>query len=247
MAASERIFRKVALDRLSSPEQLDRVITITSPIGWAALGAIAVLSLAIIAWGILGIVPTRVEGAGILVSRGGQVFDAMAPVTGIVASVSAIGTEVKKGDIVATLEDRQLDQDLRHAENVLREQDQELAQLIARYQHETDKRRQVNEQQRENLANIIAGAQQRRAFYADSLRSDEQVMTSGFLTRRFVQETRQQKEQAEQDERRARNDLLRIDADELDPAGRRDQEVSRQQEAVNAARRTVEELTTRLE
>ena len=192
MAASESIFRKVALDRLSSPEQLDRVVAVTSPNGWAALVAIAILSLAIVAWGIFGVVPTRVGGSGILVSRGGQVFDAMAPVTGIVASVSSIGADVKKGDIVATLEDRQLDQDLHHAENVLREQDQGLAQLIARYQHETEKRHEVNEQQRENLANIIAGAQQRRDFYADSLRSDEQVMATGFLTRRFVQETRQQ-------------------------------------------------------
>jgi HlyD family secretion protein len=54
-------------------------------------------------------------------------------------------------------------------------------------------------------------------------------------------------EQAEQDERRARNDLLHLDAEELDQTGRRDQEVSRQQEAVNAARRAVEELTTRTE
>ena len=52
---------------------------------------------------------------------------------------------------------------------------------------------------------------------------------------------------AEQDGRRARNDLLRIDAEELDQRDRRDQEVWRQQEAVNAARRTVEELTIRLE
>lgn len=247
MAASESIFRKVALDRLSSPEQLDRVITIASPIGWSALSAIVMLSLAIIAWGIFGIVPTRVEGSGILVSRGGQVFDAMAPATGIVASVAAIGTDVKKGDVVATLEDRQLDQDLLHANNILREQEQELAQVTARYGREIEARRRVNAQQRENLANIIASAQQRHVFYADLLRGDEQAMTGGFLTRRFVEATRQQMEQAEQDERRARNDLLRIDADELDFADRRDQEVSRQQEAVNTARRTVEELTTRLE
>lgn len=247
MAASESIFRKVALERLSSPEQLDRLITLASPTGWAALAAILLLSLAIVVWGIFGAVPTRVDGSGILVSRGGQVFDAMAPDTGLVASVAAVGTVVGKGDTVATLDDRQLDQDVLHAGNALREQEEELAQLIARYEHEIDARRRVDAQQRENLSNIIASAQQRHSFYGDLLRDEQQVVASGFLTRRFAQETRQQMEQAEQDERRARNDLLRIDADELDLQGRRDQEVSRQQEATNAARRTVEELTSRVE
>src|SRR5262249_59536347 len=81
-ARSEKVFRQVALDRLASPEQLDQLIVLTSPIGWAALTAIAALLSAIVVWGIFGAVPTRIEGAGILVARGGQVFDAMAPTSG---------------------------------------------------------------------------------------------------------------------------------------------------------------------
>src|SRR5579864_6179935 len=104
-AASEKMFRKAALDRLSSPDQLDRLITLTSPIGWTALVAIAVLLSALVAWSMFGQVATRVAGAGIFVSRGGQVYDAMAPAAGTLASVAAIGTDVKRGDIVATLDD----------------------------------------------------------------------------------------------------------------------------------------------
>ena len=118
---------------------------------------------------------------------------------------------------------------------------------VARFDREIDARRAVDAHQHENLAAIIRSAEQRHAFYAEQLKSDQSVAEQGFLTRRFVQETRQQMETAEQDGRRARNDLLRIDAEELDQAGLRDQEVSRQQEAVNAARRTVEELEIRLE
>ena len=81
-APSERIFRQIAIERLSSPEQLDRLITLASPVGWTAFLAIAVLLSAIVVWGFIGQIPTRVEGAGILVSRGGQVFDAMAPAAG---------------------------------------------------------------------------------------------------------------------------------------------------------------------
>jgi HlyD family secretion protein len=246
-AVSERIFRKVALERLSSPEQLDRLIALTSPTGWLALLALVVLLAAIIAWGVFGSVPTRVQGAGLLVTRGGQVFDAMAPAAGRLASIAAIGATVSKGGVVATLDDAAAEQDLRHAQNVLREQAQQLAELVARFARETEARHKVDAQQRDNLAEMIRAAQQRRAFYADALKSDEPIAAKGFITRRYVQETRQLMDNAEQDERRARNDLLRIDAGEIDQAGHRDEEVWRQQQAVNVARRSVEELQTRLD
>src|SRR5262249_30943020 len=73
-------------------------------------------------------------------------------------------------------------------------------------------------------------------------KGDEEVLAKDFVTPRFVQETRQNMEAAEQDGRRARNELLRIDAEELDLNGRRDQEVYHQQEA--SARRGA--LTTRI-
>jgi HlyD family secretion protein len=244
---SETIFRRVAVERLSSPEQLDQLITVTSPAGWSALVAIAMLLSAIVAWGIFGSVPTRVSGAGIFVTRGGQVFDAMAPASGTVSMVTMIGAEVKKGDIVASLDSTQPEQDLLHAQKVLGEQQEQLEKTIARFDREIVARRTVDAHQRENLAAIIQSAEQRRAFYAGQLKTDQSVAEQGFLTRRFVQETRQQMETAKQDGSRARNDLLRIDAEELDQAGLRDHEVSRQREAVNAARRTVEELEIRLE
>jgi HlyD family secretion protein len=244
-AVSERIYRREALDRLSSPERLDRLITLTSPIGWATLSAIAALLAAVVAWGIFGSIPTRVQGVGILVTRGGQIFDAMASGSGTLASVAAMGATVEKGDVVATLDDTQADQELQHARHVLAEQERDLAQLVERFDHEIAARLKVDVQQRDNLAIIIASAEQRRTFYQKALKGDQEVEAKGFVTPRFVQETRQNMDAAEQDGRRARNDLLRIDAEELDLQGRRDQEIYHQQEAVNSARRAVEELTIR--
>ena len=39
--AERSIFRQAALDRLSSPEQLDRVMRVTDPKGWIALSGLA--------------------------------------------------------------------------------------------------------------------------------------------------------------------------------------------------------------
>ncbi len=246
-ALSDKIFRQVAIARLSSPEQLDRLITVTSPMGWAALVAIVTLLFAVVAWGIFGQVATRVEGAGILVSRGGEVFDAMAPAAGTLASVEPIGAAVRKGDIVATLDDVRRRQNLDHAQNVLREQQAQLTALNARFDREIAARRTVDQQQRANLADIIRNAEQRRQFYASELTRDQPIAAKGFLTHRYVQETRQLMESAMQDEERARSDLLRIAAEALDQTDRRDQDVWDQQQAVGVARRAVEELQTRLD
>jgi HlyD family secretion protein len=246
-ASSEEIFRKVALERLSSPEQLDRLITLSRPIDWAAVAALAALLAAIVAWSIFGSVPTRVEGAGILVARGGQVIDAMAPAGGVLASVDAVGTQVAKGDVVATLDNTQGDQDLAHARTVLQEQEQQLQELAARLDRELAVRQAADAQQRANLNTAISDAKQRVAFYANELANEEALAAKGLLTRRFVQGTRQQVEEAAQAEQQANNDLLRLNAEELDQRGKRDQDVWTQQQAVNAARRALEELTIRVD
>ena len=74
MADPKKLFRKAALERLSSPEQLDLVMEVTHPRAWLALGATGVLIVTLIIWSILGSIPETVEAQGILLRRGG-IFD----------------------------------------------------------------------------------------------------------------------------------------------------------------------------
>jgi HlyD family secretion protein len=71
MDPPDRIFRQAALDRLSSPEQLDQLMQITTPKSWLALLAFGVLLLMALVWGIFGEIPTRVMGRGIYLKSGG--------------------------------------------------------------------------------------------------------------------------------------------------------------------------------
>lgn len=70
-STSKRLFRKVSLDRLSSPEQLDQLMRITTPLGWVALAATGLIIICAVVWGIWGSISTKVEGSGILMKRGG--------------------------------------------------------------------------------------------------------------------------------------------------------------------------------
>jgi HlyD family secretion protein len=245
-ASSERIFRKVALERLSSPEQLDQLVTLTSPIGWTAVLAIAALLATAIGWSIFGTLPTSVNGAGILVSRGGHVFDAMAPFSGTLISVADIGTVVKKGDHLASLDDTELRQNLQHAEEVVKEKQADLASLQRNFAEQIDLKHRNAQAQRDNLARIITAAEKRRDFYQGLLSKQDKIVQQGFLTQRFQEETRRSMDEADQAAREAHSDLLRLDAEESDLVGRRDMEVLAAEQAVNDARRHVDELKIQL-
>jgi len=88
------IFRKTALERLASPEQLDQLLQVTSPRGWLALTGLGLLVAAALVWSFFGTVTTTVEGQGILIRPGG-VTRVVAPQAGVVRSVL-----VRVGDVI---------------------------------------------------------------------------------------------------------------------------------------------------
>ncbi len=47
------VFRKVSLERLSSPEQLDQLLRVTSPKSWISFIGVASIIVIAILWGIL--------------------------------------------------------------------------------------------------------------------------------------------------------------------------------------------------
>src|SRR5947209_1829473 len=88
------IFRKTALERLASPEQLDQLLQVTSPRGWLALTGLGLLVAAALVWSFFGTVTTTVEGQGILIRPEG-VTSVVAPQAGVVRSVL-----VRVGDMI---------------------------------------------------------------------------------------------------------------------------------------------------
>lgn len=99
---NETIYRQEALERLASPEQLDQLMSLTSPREWIALVGAGLLLLLALLWGIFGTIETRVEGEGILWRPGG------------VQVVKARGTSVVTGVAVGIGEDVRPGQELLH-------------------------------------------------------------------------------------------------------------------------------------
>jgi len=107
-----KLFRKVSLDRLSSPEELDQRLTVTSPIGWIALFSIIILMAAGLIWGFLGSVADKAVGSGIIISSGG-ITSVIHSANGQITDVTIHdGDYVKKGEVIARIDQTQLITDI---------------------------------------------------------------------------------------------------------------------------------------
>ena len=96
----DSLFRKVSLERLSSPEQIDQLMKIRSPSGWLALSASFILLLIGCLWLIFGKIPVTVPCDGkIMPVTGLAEVQSMQTVAVDKVCVSA-GDKVQKADVL---------------------------------------------------------------------------------------------------------------------------------------------------
>jgi HlyD family secretion protein len=129
--APGRIFRASAIERLSSPEQLDQLVRMTRPFDWLASAVVCLAIAILIIWSTTGRIATRVSGEGMLISDGG-VADAVSGSSGRLNSIAAsVGDRVGRGQIIARIAQTDAEQRHRDAVEALREREQEHAELMS--------------------------------------------------------------------------------------------------------------------
>lgn len=102
--ADRSIFRKAALERLSSPERLDELMQVTRPRAWLALVALALIVAAAVVWSFVGELSSRVTGQGILL-RGAGPTTAVTPLAGTVSALAVHpGDSVARGATLARID-----------------------------------------------------------------------------------------------------------------------------------------------
>jgi HlyD family secretion protein len=115
------LFRKAALDKLASPERLDVLMQVTSPMGWLAMLTIAGILVGVIVWSILGEIPERLTGQGVLL-RGGANSEIRATGSGSLVTLELQPNQVVSiGQVVGTTMVAGSDADLQVAQTRVNE------------------------------------------------------------------------------------------------------------------------------
>lgn len=126
------LFRKKALERLSTPERLDRTLSVTSPKGWLALLTLLVMIAAVLVWSFMGEVSRYVTAPGMLIGRGGVLVAAAAERVGTVTRLMrGVNDRVRKGDVLAELVNKEMKERLRTARDLVNERAGTLTTLKA--------------------------------------------------------------------------------------------------------------------
>lgn len=110
--SSNQIFQQKALDKLNRPNKGGNIFSITTPTGWIALAAVGISLFSILVWAFFGIMAEQVTGYGILVDDSGVAN--ISPISSgrIVEMRLRPGDEVAEGDVVALVEQSDLEQQI---------------------------------------------------------------------------------------------------------------------------------------
>ncbi|PYS11807.1 MAG: NHLP bacteriocin system secretion protein [Acidobacteria bacterium] len=163
----KKIFRTKALERLSSPEELDQVLQIVTRKSWIPLASLGGLLLIAIWWSISGQIPVTVEGVGLLVYPR-QIVSFQLPASGQVVDLTVkVGDFVHKGQILGRINQPALQQNLDQERVRLAELQERNSKIVPLRDKKTDLEKQANERERrilkERIESVLHTAESQKA------------------------------------------------------------------------------------
>ena len=233
------VFRKVSLDRLSSPEQLDQLMQVTDARGWIMLSAFGIVLTTAVLWGLLGSVAHDVPCSGMLVKSGG-VLEVSALSNGRITDLAVrVGDMVTEGQVVARMSQPELADKLLEARAVVTELKAQHEEIVAHGSQDVALQTRLLAQQRTTLAQTIAAAQRSAKAHRETAELQAKLVEEGLLTRQTALATRHQLDQTEQQIGESQSQLVEISVREQELRARHQEEVSASRTKIAAQERVV--------
>jgi HlyD family secretion protein len=243
----DRIFRQVALERLSSPEQLDQLVQVTRPGGWIALGAFGLLLLSTVAWGAFGTIPTVASGEGMLLRRGG-VSELETLTSGQVEDLLVEpGDPLHKGQVVARVRQEGLQRQIEDARSRLRDLHRERAEVAAYASQQRNLRRREQAQKKANLELSIETLERERELLRQQVQAETALLADGLVTKQTLLATEQRLNATRDQLASQRLELGGLDLTNLEEEQRLAQELQVRDSAIQDLELKLRELLASLE
>ncbi|MEQ8274241.1 MAG: NHLP bacteriocin system secretion protein [Deltaproteobacteria bacterium] len=184
-------FREAALERLSSPEQLDSLMQVTTAKGWIALLTSGVLVAGLTVWSVVGRLPTNITGSGVLLYRGG-VTEVTALGSGQVTALHVAENDVVKvGQTIAEVAQPDLVDQITDAEAAVEQARADL-ETLQRFGTEDQRLQAVSLRANErDKAAALTSARDKLAYLEERHAAQLKLHDRGLITGSTLQQTKQ--------------------------------------------------------
>jgi HlyD family secretion protein len=207
------IFRKVSLDRLSSPEQLDQLMHVTGLHSWIALFGLLLLLVASVVWGFEGSIPSTVAGEGAIVRQGG-ILNVVTRGSGVLLEIDVqVGERVQANQIVARVGQPAMVEKMRLAREMLAKTRRERDEFLTMHTRQANLKVAANERHRQNDERQIQELQGQATLAKEQIRVADDLLAKGLMTRQQTISARQNLENIQRQIAAQEADLKQLDAE----------------------------------
>lgn len=243
MAVSkDQLFRKVSLERLSSPEQLEALIRVVTPSAWMALAPLLGLIVLALAWGWFGSLPTKVAGKCILLNPTG-LADVSSAVAGRLLEMPVkVGESVQQGQEVARVAQPELFDRIDKAAARVRELEAQGRVVRSFSERGEVLTAQALAQNRSNLNSQLDAALARARLAAERVTVQARLLEDGLVTAQTVVVSEQEKVQAQLEAENLRNQIKQLELRRLESEKQSRSEVAGIEAQIAEARRGLDSL-----
>jgi len=107
-----KLYRKSLLEKIQSPDQLDKMVKITPPSFWVAIiGGLIIIGVVFV-WSLVGTIPEKVNTNGVYL-HDQNAYTISSEVSGIVEDVNVkVGDEVREGELLYSFDSKSLEDEL---------------------------------------------------------------------------------------------------------------------------------------
>jgi HlyD family secretion protein len=181
-----KVLREAALRRLSSPQPLTHPLSVASPSDWLVMMAVLLLLGGTAIWSWTGTITRIATGQGILLGAGG-VVSVDAPGSGHVVSVAVKpGDVVRTGQLIASIGNPVLAEQVRLAEMALADAEREAARTSALVSERAGLQLRATETHRETLTQEIADLEPQTLFAAEQVEGQQKLYADGIVIKSAV-------------------------------------------------------------
>jgi HlyD family secretion protein len=243
---SKSIFRHVALERLSTPEQLDQCMRVTSPLAWLLMAAAGTLLAVALLWSLIGTVPIKVPAKGILFSLGGVLTVGSEHGGRIAALPVRPNQRVEAGQLVARIEQPDLRQELETARQELSELERQRKQILEFQGRDMKVQMALLVQKKRDVQESLGHVRDRIRWLEERKQNEARLLERQIIDRQRYINTKIDLNAAHEALSKGNNELKQIERDETALTLGKERELLDKRMAIGAVERRIETLSERL-